>query len=95
MKKSEKIAIGKEFVSLHKQNDVNLWQIKPHTDIELMYLDVFYNLVGGLYGYSEIELMPSDCGSYRVPTNTMEINGSDSNSGNPIIFEWPYLEFYQ
>jgi|VirMetMinimDraft_7_1064189.scaffolds.fasta_scaffold44897_3 hypothetical protein len=66
LKQKEKIA--RNFISQHKNNNVDNW-LQQASDLET----VFYNLIGGVYGDTE-----DDC---------VEISGTESYTGNPIIFD--------
>jgi len=75
----EPTEIAKDFVNLHKENNIENWQ-PLHVFIENEKLLIIWNyLMGGTYG----EVRENDYDEYEI-----EIPGNQSKTGNPIIFEW-------
>ncbi len=76
MNTTQKIAIARKYVALHKAWPEYLSEIGKNKDSD--YVDIFDNLTGGLY--SNIE---DNGGEFET-----EIPGYISNTGNPILFSW-------
>ena len=79
-----KVEIAKQFVNLHRHS-INDWSPKyhvPNMSDEAALLEVYYNLIGGLYGDTD----PSGQGEL-----TIEIDSHDSKSGYPVLFDFPDL----
>jgi len=82
MNDQEKINIAREFVSNHsliKFSDLNEWVSTSQHDNDKL-LTIFTNLTGGLYG----EVRPTGFKHEQE----IEIPARDSNTGNPIIFNF-------
>lgn len=80
MSTAKKLLVAKEFVECHKISDIDEWQpLNLSGDDKL--ITIYNNLAGGLYG--------------EVRDLEVEIDSSDSKSGNPIIFDWSDKMTYQ
>lgn len=93
MKNSKRIEIAKEFISLHKNDDVYDWfAMLPGTanSDEDKYSQVYYRLEDGTYGDVTDNTEYDDDGEIVAePTEfKIEISRFDSKSGNPITYEW-------
>lgn len=77
--------MGKNFVELHKNSDLNDWHNNlNYKNDEAKYKEIHGNLFGGLYGHVEEDINEDD----NCIDCSIEISGCHSHSGNPIIFEF-------
>ena len=85
-----KIEVAKDFVALHKENNVSEWQ-PLFDDSDKQWLAIFSSLENEVYGsvrdngyYDD-----DDCEVYVEPTEwEIEVSSFESKSGNPIVFNW-------
>jgi hypothetical protein len=89
MENSKKIEIAKEFVALHKNNNIDDWVLRC-ADKDQAHIIVYRRLVDGVYGEVRDNAEYDDDGEIEVEATEfeIEIGRFDSKSGNPVIFEW-------
>ncbi|MBL4900602.1 MAG: hypothetical protein JKX76_13385 [Colwellia sp.] len=97
MNNTQKIKIAKDFAALHKDDDIREWDIRNKQTQRYFeandeaHLTIFYNLMGGLYGNIESNAeLDDETGELIKEADQfqIEIDSSQSHSGNPIIFDW-------
>jgi hypothetical protein len=82
---SKKISIAKEFISLHKDSDLeDLMTGRGLYNDDAKLLAIYHELVGGVYG----EVSETDW-EHEME---IEISGFESKSGNPIMFNFELLD---
>lgn len=86
MTDKRRIEIGREFVALHKNSNIDEWLVNGKTEDE-RYLDVYHNLDGHVFGCLEVVEKFDDTEEYQIT-----ISSTDSRSGDPILFSWEVLE---
>ena len=87
MNDSKRIDIAKNFVVLHRRGK-NAFSTKfqnPARSEDQAYLEIYYNLIGGVYGNLE---------QYGDGEITVEIGSCYSYTRNPILFDFEDLENY-
>jgi hypothetical protein len=85
----QRIKIALDFVQHHKNSDIEDWQpMDVFGDDKL--LAIYWNLDGWLFGeVYTTEEFDDDGTQATTPTEfSVEIDGFDSRTGNPVIFEW-------
>ena len=97
MTKQEQIQIAKDFISRHKNDDINSWQpLNKFGDDK--YLDIYNNLTCGFYGEARcLDQEVDDDGNTIVfgIEFECEIGSFESASGNPVLFVWEDDEYSQ
>lgn len=73
------INIAKEFVSLHKENNLKDWQPFGCYDDNVKLLSIYQNMVNGVYG---------ECAEVARGYYELEISRVDSRVGRSRIFSW-------
>ena len=93
MKRLNKIAIAKEYIALHKDNNVDDWSARFQAfDMaeDDKYAHIYDRLMDNDYGevrhdaeWSEDDVLIKPATKFEI-----EISRFDSKTGNPVIFEW-------
>lgn len=85
--------IGKNFVELHKDNEVNNWVAGGNSDND-KYLEIYYRLAAHDFGEVVVDEYNDEYNNDdNVIDCTIQISSHDSKSGIPILFEFQ-IEVY-
>lgn len=91
MNNSHEKQVVDDFVSLHRNSDINDWflQCSSYAKSE-KYFELYAKLVGDVFGTTINDAQYNDDGEIiKAATEySIEISGLESKSGNPIIFDW-------
>ncbi len=81
METKNKIAIAKDFVAYHRNNDIKRWPTFTKFNDDERYIDVYNNLVNGEYGCVSSNNKDGQVSSITIPAY-------DTLSGSPFLFNW-------
>lgn len=95
MTSQEQIQISKNYISRHKNDDVDFWQPLDKFGNE-KYLAIYSNLINGTYGEARCLDEEFDDDGEIISHGyeyEVEIGRFDSADGNPVLFAWTDNEY--